>query len=310
MKYYIEHKIKTLSHLNVGIDKNLPEPLMNIDGYIFKQWSFNYRDGWGGDAWIVSKTIESNSCTEAINLFRENLDKILRKIAFVSQCYMEFYIQSFFILREDGNAEKKIWFRFSNETEGVPLHFDNEELDNYEKIKTAFDNNAFRYLQEANNCQNYVPRLMLLFSALEAMSGRVEKEKTKEDGSIEIYYTYNKETMIKIMGGDLYNEIFGTDGIRHKINHGDYVENVSKKFYTELIHYQILDYCNKNLNTNFDLKIVSPGRSFYGNYSITDFFIKPKDLNASISLKNFVIKEQPLMVEGFVDIRPFDTKAW
>jgi len=94
-KYLIEQKIRTLSNLSVGLNDDKPAPEMIIDDFLFTQWDFNYAEGWKGDAWLVQKEIEAGSGVKALNNFRTELDEFVRKLAFVSQCYMDFYRESF-----------------------------------------------------------------------------------------------------------------------------------------------------------------------------------------------------------------------
>jgi hypothetical protein len=106
------------------------------------------------------------------------LNKISPKIAFLSQCYFEYLSQSFLILRLNGNPENKFICRDVTSTEGVPLHFQDQELTDYNllmSIPELRNNQSFIYLQDYYNSTSWRPKAMLLFSALEALAGRIEK---------------------------------------------------------------------------------------------------------------------------------------
>jgi len=282
-RYLIEHKIKTLSHLGAGLNDGKNKPEMRIYDYIFSQWDFNYSEGWKGDAWLVKKEILSDSGINAINRFRGELDKITQKIAFISQCYMDFYREPFLLYKTENNQDRIFFYKHIQERKGVGLQFNKEELNDYEKIKRFKYPEAFRFLQESCNTIGYIPKLLLLFSTLEALCGKIEKE--NDDGKT--YITYDKSEMKKILGFDLYNEVFGPKGIRHKLNHGELVDFVFGKNYVNEIYKSIVCYFNTNFNTKIKRDIISPQRHFYDNYQFINFWLKPKK-DFFLNLKNCI----------------------
>lgn len=284
-EYFIEQKIKTLSDLAVGLN-NEPnsKPEMIIDGYQFLHWEFNISQGWIGDAWIVKKVIEANNCVEAAGIFRGDLDKIVQKVGFVSQCYMDFYKEPFLIYKKNENKDNIFFYKHIQEVNGVGLHFDNEELNNFHKLSNFRFPEAFRFLQESRNTIGYIPKLMLLFSALEAMCDKKEIE--KEDGSR--YVTYDRDEMKKILGCILFNKIFGPDGIRHKLNHGEMVDSAFGLNYVEEIYKHIICYFNDVCKLNIDTKVVSPQRHFYDNQEYLNCWLSPIDDKFEIDLKNCI----------------------
>ena len=138
-KYLIQHKIKTLAHLEVGFDggSNIDEvvdPHMEVEGYKFIHWQFDMVHTWQGDAWIVSKEINSDNAFNAVNEFRVGLAKIIEKIAFVSQCYIDFSRESFLVYKLENNPQDIFWLRYVKEVPGVGLNFGKEEYESYQKI--------------------------------------------------------------------------------------------------------------------------------------------------------------------------------
>ncbi len=304
-KYLIEQKIKTLSDLNVGIDENTISPEMNIEGFIFYQWDFSIRDGWRGGAWLVRKEIEADSAIQALNTFRSKLDKIVQKVGFVSQCYMDFYKEPFLVYRLNDNSDKVFFYKHIQDRGSVGLHFDNQELDTYEKISNFKYPEVFRFLQECRNAIGYIPRLLLLFSALEAMCGKKEMENSEGKP----YITYDKDEMIRILGKNLYNEIFGPNGIRHKLNHGEMVESIAQKNYIDDIYISIIKYFNKNLDSQIDESVISPQRHFYDNYEFVNLWLKPDDF-FEINLKNCIDNFENHRVVGCEDVYGFDIEKY
>ncbi len=293
-KYIIEQRVRTLSHLSVGLNDDKPVPEMSIDDFLFTQWDFNYAEGWKGDAWLVQKEVEVNSGIEAINNFRKDLDKIVQKLTFVSQCFMDFYREPFLIFKSIGNQDNVFFYKHIQNKTGVGLQFDESEINAYESIKGFKYPEAFRFLQECSNTIGYVPKLLLLFSALEAMCGKIERQNA--DGKI--YITYDKNEMMKILGCSLYNELFGPNGIRHKLDHGEMVETVFGKDYVNEIYKNIICYFNNNFKTQLD-EVVSPQRHFYDNHEFINFWLKPKD-NFEVNLKNCIksFNSKYTMIDG------------
>lgn len=283
-KYLVEQKIKTLSKLSIGLNNNQRKfPEMIIDGYVFIQWDFNFYKGWLGYAWLVKKEIEAKSCTEATNIFGQELDKIVQKVGFVSQCYMDFYREPFLFYKINNNNNKIFFYKHIQEIKGVGLPFGDKELNDYKKIKKFKFSATFRFLQECRNTIGYMPKLMLLFSALEAMCDKKEIE--KEDGSV--YTTYDKDKMKKILDHSLYDEVFGENGIRHKLNHGVMINSVFSKNYVDEIYKSILCYFNQKQKTNVNKDVISPQRHFYDNQEYLKCWLRPKD-DFEINLKNCI----------------------
>lgn len=302
-KYFIEQKIKTLSHLAVGLDQDFT-PKMNIDNYIFHQ-EFDVREAWKGNAWFVKKEIKANSGVQALNQFRSQLDKIVQKIGFVSQCYMDFYREPFLIYKFESNPEKIFFYKHIQERDPVGLQFDEQELGAYEAIKEFKYPEAFRFLQESRNTIGYIPRLLLLFSALEAMCGKVEYENSNG----KVYITYNKDEMKKILGDVLYNEVYGENGIRHKLNHGEMVESAFGRDYSEEIYKSIISYFNMNFNAQIEESVVSPQRNFYDNREFLNLWLKPEE-SFNINLKSCIDGFNETDVRGCSDVFNIDIQKY
>lgn len=282
-KYLIEQKIKTLSELWLDCDGRVARE-MAIDGFVFNQWREPQGTGLRSVmAWMVKKEIESDNCINALNTFRRDLDTITQKVGFVSQCYMDFFKEPFLLFKLSDNNDRLFLYQHTRVDKGVGLHFGNNELQAYEQIKDFKYPEAFRFLRECRNTIGYIPKLLLLFSALEAMCGRVEIDK----GNGKTQISYEKETMMKILGRSLYNELFGPSGIRHKLDHGEMVELVFGKNYVDEIYKNIVCYFNTEFKANISEEVVSPQRHFYDNVGSANLWLKPEN-NFSINLINLV----------------------
>ena len=289
--YLIQQKIKTLASLEgntgqTGVKFDDLRTQMTLDGIIFKHWTFTVSDGWGGDAWTGEKVIEAKNVLTALGLMNDYLSKVVPKICFISQCSMDYLFQSYLALKLNVNSERNFFYRYTFEDQGVGLHFGIPEIESYKKLKKYQYQAAFRYLHECNNVATYYARLALLFPALEAMAGKIEIENA--DGRI--LTTYDKNLMKKILGGDLYNKVFGEKGLRHRFYHGDFDFRIDQD-YTGEIYSSIVNYFNKTLGAKIPQDIVHPQRHFSNNYYSSNYWLKPKSSSIKISL--------PLLLDDF-----------
>jgi hypothetical protein len=279
-QYIIQQKINTVSELILL--ENGKHVSMVIDGIEFKQWDFDMANGCRGNAWIAEGKEEAENYHEAVISFRKKLRKTVPKIAFISQCYMD-YGQGCFLVNKTNNNHSKIAFFYYPHSKGLPgLMFMEEEKDNF--LKLNLENNEFYwYMNDCYNVTGYTAKLLLIFAALESLAGK--EIKVDEDGKE--YETYNKENMKAILGDDLFNEIYGPGGLRHKLTHGEYINAYfSGKNYVETLHNLILEYCNKEFGATLNTGIVNPQRHPYGSGYLIFAFIQPKDDSIEIDIKN------------------------
>lgn len=279
-KYSIEHSIKTL--LDLDIDRSQQEGKF-IPGFKIGYFEFYQKlDGYGAweNGWYVKGVVDAESAAIAINKFRSDLDEIVSKICIIGQAYADFYKESFLIYKINNDNSNVFYFRFTIECDPAGLHFgDNEEvcLEKISKLKNS--KNVFRLLKECINTTGYIPQLLILFPALEAMSGYKEHY---EDGVLR-YKSFNKETMKEIVGEELYIELYDkSNGIRNKLIHGESVYTFDKslnvpKDYVSAIYNKIIEYFNNKYGTTLSLDITNPRRNFHDNYKMCGTFLKCND---------------------------------
>lgn len=273
-EYLIEHKIKTLSQLSEPFD---------YEGFNFRQWDFNYRNGWLGEAWISKKTIVAKNATEAINNFRKELIPIADCIAFVSQCYTTVELEPFMILKQNNNLEKILFLRYSYESKGVPLHFNDEEKNALKSLENFKEKHTFRYLRESTNSSTFYTRLAMLVAALESIAGqKLIKDKK---------YT-NKEYIEKeiIKDENLFKKIFTYgEGIRPQLFHGCEIDLDSENInYVAEIYKKIVNFFNNKFNTKINIGVVNPQRTPFGNYRGGSVWLKLKNKENDINIKDVV----------------------
>lgn len=268
MIYEIQHRIETLAK-NVGPVENLAGPFLSMDVY-FSHWDFNYSEGWKGHYWLAKGTVDAPNCNEGYQKFHAKLAKIVPRIALLSQCYVDWLVQPFLMLRSDADIAL---FRFTGDRGATGLMFTGELQ---EALTSLLENSQipeefFYYWNDAVNSTGYSSKLVLMFSAIEAL---VKKPDGEKDFAM----------LESILGLELKSTLWGTKGsssggLRHRLIHGEYFNpDDSGKDYIELVHRKIITYFNdaifgeKVINEN----VVNPQRHPWGNKECSTFFIRAK----------------------------------
>lgn len=271
-QYLIQQKIKTIADLCI-IKETENQPIV-IDDVEFRQWDFNLRDGCKGDAWIAESIESAKNYREAFNSFSRKLSKIVPKLAFISQCYMDFTQESFVIYKKNNNPDKIAFIHRLSDRGSTGLVFSEEEKEDFDKIEKNSNNEFFWYINDCYNTTGYTAKLLLMFAALECLVGK----EVKTDNEGREYEVYDKENMKKILGNEFFNKIYGQGGLRHNLTHGRYIDSsFSVENYVEIIHKLILEYFNNEYGTKLNTSVVNPQRHPFGNTYYVNTFIKPKN---------------------------------
>lgn len=305
--YFIQQKIKTVAEIGPFEGKKPALKYLDID---FLPWEFNWADGQKGNAWVAQGAESAENYHDAVISFRKKLSSIVPKIAFVSQCYMDFVSESFLVHRRNNNPEN-ILFIHCVFGHSPGLIFMEDEVDSLNNLDSA-SKEFFWYMNDCYNSTGYTAKILLLFAALENLAGK--EIKTKEDG--QVYETYNKDVMKEILGDEMFGKMYGTSGFRHKLSHGDYIDvSFSGENVVEKLHKLILGYFNKKFNTKLDLAVVGPQRNFSGNSYYTNAFLKPKDVDVPVDIRLFfedfeLNKREINKLEGFSTYFPTKQKIY
>jgi len=279
-KYKIEHKILTLAHCAV-MEKEKEPASFEIDEVKFSHWEFNYRDGWLKDAWLATALIEAENYHKAFAEFIKKLSRLVPRISLISQSYIE-YLSEPFIIHKIGSD--MAFFRYTNDTGAVGLMFMEGEqkalkiLVNNQDIPESF----YYYWNDAVNATGYSAKLLLMFSAIEAL---VKKKGQK-----------NWELINEILGIELVKELFGTKeqpntGLRHRLVHGEYFGNQGNgKNYLDLVHNKVIKYFNDKIfkESLIHENVAHPQRHFFGNKQECKTFVKIKIEEHNFSLKDLL----------------------
>ncbi|MBI2047892.1 MAG: hypothetical protein HYT27_02020 [Parcubacteria group bacterium] len=299
--YKIEHKITTLAQNAVPDKSRNLYHTFSIGNITFEHWDFNIRDGWLENAWLAKGEVLNSSFLKAINSFRRKLWKIVPRIALISQSYIEYHFEPFIVHKEDSD---KAFFHCTKDSESGGLMFMENEKQALDELlaSTKVPNEFYYYWSDAVNTLGYSAKLLLMFSALEALAKKRDKAKFKKP--IDLYS--------HVLGKRLANKIFTqTIGLRHRLVHGEYLspKQDSKKNYLDLIHKKVISFFNKKVLSKplLSENVVNPQRHFYGSKSEWHRFIKKVDKGASFGLKDILneVKDDHMIV-GFRDNKKYE----
>lgn len=277
-KYLIEHKILTIVYCEVMENKKEPASF-EISEIKFSHWNFNNEDGCIGDAWMATAMITAENYREAINKFLKRLSRIISRISLISQSYIEYILEPFLIHKAGCDVA---YFKYIADVRGGGLTFAENErnvlvkLLSAEEIPEAF----YYYWNDAVNAIGYSAKLLLMFSAIEAL---VKKKNGKKDWDL----------INEIFDEELAQKLFGRDntGIRHRLVHGEYFkEEDNGKNYLEIIHNKVISYFNTKIifEPLIAENIIHSQRHLWGNKKSGVFFLKYKDGSQNFNLKDLL----------------------
>jgi hypothetical protein len=285
MRYVIQDRIYTLIEHAI-FDDGGPSSFNRSD-ISFSAWHSTLEHFGAHKFWIASSEREAPDIDDAWKSFQRDLNKVVPRIAFVGQAYLEAYSQPFLIRRTGADLA---FFRYTRDRGAAPLMFMEEELRALDALieDTTIRDEFYYYWNDATNTVGYSPKLVLMFAALEILF-KEERSKGKEA----FYAKVNS-----IFGPELTRELYGTkedpaSGLRQRLVHGEYLgKQDTTKNYVEEIHNGIIRHFNIHILRENPLNehIVNPQRHPFGNIEGWNGYIK------SISEKPLDLKS---VVEAF-----------
>jgi hypothetical protein len=285
--YKIEWKIITIAIPILYNEKGgLKSYNFEIDGIKFSPWEENIHErGYNINSWIASSDIEGDNHVQAYSKFTEKLSNLISKISFVSQCYIEYLTQPFIIHKLGSDLAL---FRESEEAKPVGLIFNEKQVKALEILykDNTISSKFYYYWNDAINTFGYSGKLLLMFSALEALANEIVRQKKN------IGRRQKKKEIIKdILGEDLFKYCFEkTIGLRNRLVHGEYYQATDfDQNYVEIIHQKVINYFNQNIfkETLIEENITNPQRHIWrgGENLAAPYFIKDKENSQDFSLK-------------------------
>lgn len=278
MQYFLQQKISTLADNYVALDLS-GNPHFELDDVTYKQWDFNYGDGALGEAWIAEGSVDAGSGNEALAQFRKKIATAVPMISLISQCYMDFRRQPMLLKRSDTDFA---FVSYIYDSAPVGLMFMDEQ---FAGLKTLSENASvpaefYKYWNDAQNAIGYPPKLLLMFSAIEALVRKPSGKREKDIALLE-----------QILGPELVEAIFAQrTGLRNRLVHGEYFNATDDGVdYLDLVHRKVVAYFNTLMGSEVITEnVVQPQRHFYDNKLMNAFFLRPKDSAAPLQLREIV----------------------
>jgi hypothetical protein len=293
MRYRVEHRIATLTTMTTSavLIAGKISDTVQVDTITFWPWDLGPEGRYRGDFWLAEMCIEADNFREVGLTEWGTLQRVIPRLALVTQTYADFVREPYLILREDRDV---CFLRFTRESSPVGLMFGDEEFEALKLLlaQRSIRNEFYFYWNDAVNAVGYTAKLLLMLAAIEALArgrtGCTGRNKTPQ------YW----DEIRKILGDDVTVWLFGEKGasqggLRHRLAHGEYFQNDDgQRDYLELIHKRVLSYFNEQVigKPLLSLDVTDPQRHFWGGKQGGSWFIRRKGretLNLRAAVKDF-----------------------
>lgn len=292
MLYTFEQRIHTLAKIAVTGDQKVGFQLENI---VFTYWD---RDFWH-DFWLATTQVDAENVHQAFRIFRTAMRPIITRVSLISQCHIESVFQPYLILKQGADIA---FFRHSRGADPVGLMFMDEHLKALKELRAnaEISQEFYSYWCDVVNATGYTPKLVLLFSALEAL---VKKANGKKDW----------DKLKSVLGQDLCDEIFlPITGLRHRLTHGEYLNaGDTQKNYVHIVHSKVIEYFNRSVFREQLLQenVVNPQRHPLLNKEEIGIFVKPSVPGAKLALRDVLDDFEKNGINGLQEYEPITDKA-
>lgn len=288
MHYHIEQRIHTLSQLAID-GKQTSTFGFSVEDVTFSDWQTKEGEGyWTHDYWLAGADIDAPNYIEAWRQFIQKLVRIVPRMTLISQCYMEHLAQPVLIKRNDKDVA---FIRWVFDRRPAHLMFMDQERTALDRLLAHPDlpKEFFYYWRDAVNTFGYSSKLLLMLSAVEALTG-VTYAMRQEKKWKRLYY----DRLEQILGPDLKKVFWGTEkdhnnALRHRLSHGEYFDpnDTTSIDYVSDVHRSVIRYFNERIFKNdlLDETIVNPQRHLLGNADQARSFIRSKG-EAELCLKD------------------------
>ncbi len=270
--YLIQQKVESFSEIH-------KHNIFSVSNYTFEDWKYEYLTP-RENAWLVHKEIKANNINEAIKTFEDGLIPILNIASFVSQCGIQYKLNSIFVLRKNNNSENIFFMQASNISKESTLSFQTEEKESLEILMKMDNKVVFDFLHASNLSMTNHGRLTPMILAIEAIAGEKEISETCSCGKVRRYQSTDKVKIKQILGDELNDMIYKHKiGLRNKLFHGKTFELGDRVDYAQRIYEKIISFFNKESETKISTDVVGAPRNGLGKYSGVQLLAKPKSNN-------------------------------
>lgn len=274
MRYHIEQRLHTLAQCAISSTTE-GQYGFTIEQLSFSHWKTQNDEGWWThDFWLVTSELEAPNYREAYRLFSKKLLRIVPRMTLVNQCYTEHLAQPVLIKRLDRDIGFVWWVL---DRKPVGLMFMEEEKHALDLLLGHRDvpEEFFYYWRDAVNTFGYSSKLLIMLSAVEALTGIPHNERRQQR-------FYDK--LEEILGPDLKRVFWGTredhrNALRHRLIHGEYFNpRDDQTDYLVPLHYRIMQYFNEKIlgESLLQESVVNPQRHLFGNADQARSFLRPR----------------------------------
>jgi hypothetical protein len=276
-EFQIEHEVHSLAQIFEPVE---------FRGYVFRLWQDGRLDPFNVEKILIEKSIQAETFSEAIVCFRTNLEDIINRLSFLSQCFMDYEHGSFSIKQSDPPLNH-FFFRHIFSVSGVGLHLDKEEKTSFDAIENfSPPGDLFGFLREAINASTHTTRFTMLISALEAIAG----EKIYKPGRRNTNKDFIRD---EILGSEMYDYIYAYEtGVRNAVLHGRSVDLTPRNGHIEDINSKVYkcirDYLIREHGLLMNGNATGVPRNPFNNYNIWQGWLVSRAENINHDLTDLV----------------------
>lgn len=191
----------------------------------------------------------ADNAVAAYRAFLAGLLPILDAISVVTQCAVQALpMASFCVYRTNDNPNNVVFFHDAREVEAVGMPLGKAEIEDVERLIGAADESqrvGIGYLAEASRSPSPMFFLAMLVIAVEAFAGKsTAKRKCEKCGRETEYAATDRLALKEICSKELYDPIYRTAPIRHKLFHGGKVDmqrvaDLARELHERLVLYYL-----------------------------------------------------------------------
>ncbi len=285
--YKIQHKITTIAH-NAIMNGEKHASFYSED-INFRHANFSISEGWRSDYWYANFEVETSTRADAFNIFISRLRRIIPRISLLSQCCITYANEPFVLTRLDAYVDVAL-FRFVRDGRHVGLMFLEGQKQGLDilMLDKIIPDEFFLYWNDAVNTTGYSSKLLLMFSAIEAMARKRDKG----------FFPNKQDLYEEVLGTTLSIQIFGDrKGLRNRLAHGEYFSvDDEEKDYLNIVHKAVVNYFNKKIFKDKIIAedVVNPQRNPFGGNKEgwgPGFLRKKPGTNLDFSIDSLINKE-------------------
>lgn len=237
-------------------------------------WIFPVAAGPDGRrAWLAVRITTAASWRDAYSTSSEDLIRLADALHISLQCTFSSAGASWFVWRQLGDQPFLVANTFRSDPVVPMTLWQGKQLSDIQKLR-AVDPAALRYFRESSRASTAKTRLAMLAITAEALAGDgttvPQCDKCKVPFSCPTcqrehqYKATDKAQLEAILTTPLYKRLYKGEGIRHKLMHGDTIDEATASDLARAAYANIRAYLQVRLNLESDLDVVNAPRPLEG----------------------------------------------